>query len=143
MVSTISSLNEKTQDMERKATMELESKKKRVLLNVRRRFLLPVLSACNDLRALTELEPNNKTLFQAMGGLFAMVDYLCPRGPQAPYATHIARTLPCIMDTEGRRSFADYAAYLSAPCSASDRFEYHAFVYDRSDLESNIVVLDQ
>ena len=40
-------------------------------------------------------------------------------------------------------SFADYAAYLSAPCSASDRFEYHAFVYDRSDLESNIVVLDQ
>lgn len=45
MVSTISSLNEKTQDMERKATMELESKKKRVLLNVRRRFLLPVLSA--------------------------------------------------------------------------------------------------
>ena len=29
---------------------------------------LPVLSACNDLRALTELEPANRALFHAMGG---------------------------------------------------------------------------
>ena len=70
---------------------------------------LPVLSACNDLRALTELGPGNITLFQTMGGVQKMVDNLCPHGPNAPYATHIARTLPIIMDKEGRSLFHDYA----------------------------------
>jgi len=71
---------------------------------------LPVLVACNDLRALTELEPGNRTLFQDMGGVIKLVDYLFPHGAQAPYATHIARTLPCVMDPQGRRQFGEYAA---------------------------------
>ena len=75
---------------------------------------LPVLSACNDLRALTELEPANRALFHAMGGIYKMVDYLSPVGPQAPYATHIARTLPCVMDAEGRALFAEYATEADA-----------------------------
>ena len=70
---------------------------------------LPVLSACNDLRALTEIEATNRTLFQTLGGLNKMIDYLSPNGPNAPYATHIARTLPAIMDREGRNLFNQYA----------------------------------
>mgnify|MGYP006079622739 CR=1 FL=1 len=70
---------------------------------------LPVLSACNDLRALTEIEATNRTLFQTLGGLYKMIDYLSPNGPNAPYATHIARTLPAIMDREGRDLFNQYA----------------------------------
>ena len=70
---------------------------------------LPVLSACNDLRALTEIEAKNRTLFQELGGLHKMIDYLSPNGPNAPYATHIARTLPAIMDREGRDLFNQYA----------------------------------
>merc|ERR1719191_2220599 len=70
---------------------------------------LPVLVACNDLRALTELEPGNRSLFQEMGGVIKLVDYLFPHGPHAPHATHIASTLPTVMDYEGRRLFGDYA----------------------------------
>ena len=75
---------------------------------------LPVLSACNDLRALTELEATNRTLFQTLGGVYKMVDYLAPHGPNAPYATHIARTLPTVMDKEGRQLFHDYATGVDA-----------------------------
>ena len=64
--------------------------------------------------ALTELEPANRALFHAMGGIYKMVDYLSPVGPQAPYATHIARTLPCVMDAEGRALFAEYATEADA-----------------------------
>lgn len=70
---------------------------------------LPVLSACNDLRALTELEPANKALFQSLNGIRRMIDYLKPTGPHAPYATHVARTLPCVMDADARKMFHDYA----------------------------------
>ena len=80
---------------------------------------LPVLSACNDLRALTEIEPKNRTLFQTLGGLNKMVDYLSPNGPNAPYATHIARTLPAIMDREGRDLFNQHAARTSNPATGS------------------------
>ena len=38
------------------------------------------------------------TLFQQLNGVIKMVDYLAPHGPNAPYATHIARTLPAVMD---------------------------------------------
>ena len=41
---------------------------------------LPILVACNDLRALTELEQGNKSLFQEMGGVIKLVDYLYPHG---------------------------------------------------------------
>ena len=71
---------------------------------------LPVLVACNDLRALTELEAGNRTVFQSMGGIEKMVDFLYPHGAQAPYATHIARTLPYVMDAEGRKIFGEYAS---------------------------------
>ena len=54
------------------------------------------------------------SLFHAMGGIYKMVDYLSPVGPQAPYATHIARTLPCVMDAEGRALFAEYATEADA-----------------------------
>ena len=40
-------------------------------------------------------------------------------------------------------SFADHAEYSTAPCSLSDRYDYYGFVYDRSDLQSNIMVLEQ
>lgn len=71
---------------------------------------LPVLSACNDLRALTDLEPANRALFQAMGGVGRLVDYMRPKGQNAPYATIVARTLPCVMDKEGRRLFHEHAS---------------------------------
>ena len=80
---------------------------------------LPVLSACNDLRALTEIEPTNRGLFQQLGGLNKMIDYLSPNGPNAPYATHIARTLPAIMDREGRDLFNQHAARTSNPATGS------------------------
>jgi len=70
---------------------------------------LPVLSACNDLRALTDLESANRSLFQEMGGVHRMIDYLRPRGQNAPYATIVARTLPCVLDASGRRHFFEYA----------------------------------
>ena len=70
---------------------------------------LPVLSACNDLRALTDLESANRTLFQDMGGVDQMVEYLRPRGQNAPYATIVARTLPCVLDAAGRQKFFEYA----------------------------------
>ena len=76
---------------------------------------LPVLSACNDLRALTEIEPTNRGLFQQLGGLNKMIDYLSPNGPNAPYATHIARTLPAVMDREGREIFSQCAARRPLP----------------------------
>jgi hypothetical protein len=40
-------------------------------------------------------------------------------------------------------SFADHAEYHTAPCSISERFEYHGFVYDRDNLQSNVVLLEQ
>ena len=57
---------------------------------------LPVLSACNDLRALTDLEAANRTMFQGLQGIHRLVDYMRPRGQNAPYATIVARTLPCV-----------------------------------------------
>ena len=54
---------------------------------------LPGLSACTDLRALTDLEPENRKLFQRCGGVERMIDCLAPKGQNAPYATIIARTL--------------------------------------------------
>jgi hypothetical protein len=99
---------------------------------------LPALSACNDLRALTDLEGANRTLFQEMQvrsalialngtrlhliahspltpgclrlqGVQRMVDYLRPRGQNAPYATIVARTLPCVLDARGRSLFIEYS----------------------------------
>ena len=75
---------------------------------------LPVLSACNDLRALTDLEVANREIFQRMGGVGRLIDYLRPKGVNAPYATIVARTLPCVMDAAGRRLFHEYAAGVDA-----------------------------
>mmetsp|Transcript_8106 Transcript_8106/g.20105 ORF Transcript_8106/g.20105 Transcript_8106/m.20105 type:complete len:1749 (-) Transcript_8106:113-5359(-) len=83
---------------------------------------LPVLSACNDLRALTELDPANRTLFQSLGGIRRMIDYLNPTGPQAPYATHVARTLPCVMDADARIIFHEYAS--GSDFDGQVRFKY-------------------
>jgi hypothetical protein len=71
---------------------------------------MPILSACNDLRALTELDSSNRHLFATLGGIRRIVDFLSPMGPHAPYATHIARTIPCVMDPEARRLFHEYAS---------------------------------
>ena len=38
-----------------------------------------------------------------------MVDYLRPRGQNAPYATIVARTLPCVLDARGRALFIEYS----------------------------------
>ena len=38
-----------------------------------------------------------------------MVDYLRPRGQNAPYATIVARTLPCVLDARGRALFLEYS----------------------------------
>jgi len=38
-----------------------------------------------------------------------MVDYLRPRGQNAPYATIVARTLPCVLDARGRSLFIEYS----------------------------------
>eukprot|EP00966_Prymnesium_polylepis_P124788 2886092-Prymnesium_polylepis.3 len=92
---------------------------------------LPVLTACNDLRALTELDGANRSLFQSLGGIRRLIEYLAPNGPQAPYATHVARTLPCVMDGDARTLFHEYAAlqdrdgvvrykYLSALLESAD-----------------------
>ena len=75
---------------------------------------LPVLSACNDLRALTDLESANRSLFHEMGGIHRMIDYLRPRGQNAPYATIVARTMPCVLDPAGRRAFNEYATSTDA-----------------------------
>lgn len=92
---------------------------------------LPVLVACNDLRALTELEPGNRTLFQSMGGVTKMVDYLFPHGPQGPYATHIARTMPCVMDANGRKLFLQYATTPDA--NGVPRIKYLEDLLDSTD----------
>ena len=55
------------------------------------------------------------TLFQQLNGVIKMVDYLAPHGPNAPYATHIARTLPAVMDREGREIFSQCAARRPLP----------------------------
>ena len=52
--------------------------------------------------------------WQTLGGIGRMIDYLSPHGPNAPYATHIARTLPCVMDKDGRQMFHDYATGVDA-----------------------------
>ena len=83
---------------------------------------LPVLSACNDLRALTDLEPQNRVFFQHLGGLQRMVDYMRPQGQNAPYATIVARTLPCVLDAEGRRLFHEYAS--GADSDGEVRYRY-------------------
>ena len=92
---------------------------------------LPVLVACNDLRALTELEPGNRSLFQQMGGIRKMIDYMYPHGPQAPYATHIARTLPCVMDAAGRKLFHEYATLPDA--QNVPRLKYLEALLDSTD----------
>jgi len=92
---------------------------------------LPVLVACNDLRALTELEPGNRTLFQNMGGITKMVDYLYPHGPQGPYATHVARTMPCVMDAAGRKLFHEYATQLDS--AGEPRLKYLETLLDSTD----------
>lgn len=71
---------------------------------------LPVLSACNDLLHASELEPSNRTLFQSLGGVAKLVDYLRPKGQNAPYATIVARTLPCVLDAAGRTLFHKHAS---------------------------------
>ena len=71
---------------------------------------LPGLSACTDLRALTDLEPENRKLFQRCGGVERMIDCLAPKGQNAPYATIIARTLPCVLDKAGRELFYTHAS---------------------------------
>ena len=92
---------------------------------------LPVLAACNDLRSLTELEPGNRGLFQSMGGVNKLVDYLSPYGPQAPYATHVARTIPCVMDADGRKKF--YEAASQPDSSGEVRFKYLSTLLDSHD----------
>lgn len=92
---------------------------------------LPVLVACNDLRALTELEPGNRTLFQNMGGIMKMIDYLYPHGPQGPYATHVARTMPCVMDAAGRKLFHEYATLPDA--HGQPRLKYLEALLDSTD----------
>ena len=92
---------------------------------------LPVLSACNDLRALTDLEPANRTMFQGLGGVHRLVDYLRPKGQNAPYATIVARTLPCVMDKEGRRQFHEYASGTDA--DGEVRFRYLLALLQSSD----------
>ena len=42
-------------------------------------------------------------------GVQRMVDYLRPRGQNAPYATIVARTLPCVLDARGRALFIEYS----------------------------------
>ena len=92
---------------------------------------LPVLVACNDLRALTELGAGNRTLFQNMGGIMKMVDYLYPHGPQGPYATHVARTLPCVMDAAGRKLFHEYATLPDS--NGTPRLKYLEALLDSTD----------
>ena len=92
---------------------------------------LPVLSACNDLRALTDLEAANRTLFQEMGGIKAMVDYLKPRGQNAPYATIVARTLPCVLDAHGRRMFHEYS--MAPDAEGEARYNYLLWLLQSSD----------
>ena len=92
---------------------------------------LPVLSACNDLRALTDLEPANRALFQSLGGVGKLIDYMRPRGMNAPYATIIARTLPCVMDNAGRRLFHEHAMTVDA--DGEVRFRYLLSLLQSSD----------
>ena len=92
---------------------------------------LPVLSACNDLRALTDLEAANRSMFQGLGGVHRLVDYLRPKGQNAPYATIVARTLPCVMDAEGRRLFHEYASGTDA--DGEVRFRYLLALLQSSD----------
>ena len=54
-----------------------------------------------------------------LGGVARLVEYMRPRGQNAPYATVIARTLPCVMDAEGRRLFHEAASGVDAATNAT------------------------